>query len=277
MMEIFIQKIMENNLYQFEGDLYLQEDGGPIGLLITGTLARLVMLWWDERFLKKLCSLKIIPELYFRYVDDEGIAVEPIEKGTVYKDGELKKEEVQEEGEEQMDENDDEMEIRTAKVFRQISDDIEPMIQFEEDVVQNHESRKIPVLDLACWVDEEAVIHHIHYRKPMASQQVVANSSAIPGRAKRNILEEEAMRRLRNFSVKEAWRKKAAEMEVFNVDMEVGGYPEGFRASVIQRAIERYDVEKANHEKWMTTDREDGRPIFRSAEERRRKKRKVVR
>ena len=35
-MEVAVETIMENHLYQFDGRVYRQKDGGPIGLEITG-------------------------------------------------------------------------------------------------------------------------------------------------------------------------------------------------------------------------------------------------
>jgi hypothetical protein len=268
MMEIFVEKIMQNHYYQFEGQLYHQVNGGPIGLLVTGTLARLVMLWWDLKFLQKLETLKISPELYFRYVDDEGLAVEPIEKGTKYEEGRLTKaDDEQINSSNNKDEESEEQ--RTARIYREIADSIEDMIKFEEDITTNHVNKKIPVLDLQCWVDNEGQIRHSHYKKPMASTEVVANKSAIANKMKRTILEEEALRRLRNFGIDEPWADKAAEIEVFNVDMEEGGYPTGYRATIITRAVMRYENEVKNHKEWEDTEGNEGKVLFRTGEERR--------
>ena len=56
-MEIAVDTIMSNHLYQFDGKVYMQNDGGPIGLEMTGVLARLVMLWWDREYLGRLKNL----------------------------------------------------------------------------------------------------------------------------------------------------------------------------------------------------------------------------
>ena len=53
-MEIAVITIMDHHLYQFDGKVFRQKEGGPIGLEITGVLARLVMLWWDTEYLKIL-------------------------------------------------------------------------------------------------------------------------------------------------------------------------------------------------------------------------------
>ena len=54
-----------------------------VGLLeITGILARLVMLWWDGKFLDRLKQYGISLELYFRYVDDGNMAAWALPPGT---------------------------------------------------------------------------------------------------------------------------------------------------------------------------------------------------
>ena len=42
--------MMSNHIYQFDGKVYRQLGGGPIGLELTGVIADLVMNWFDERF-----------------------------------------------------------------------------------------------------------------------------------------------------------------------------------------------------------------------------------
>ena len=76
MMVIMTRLILENHIYQFKGKLYLQTSGGgPIGLKLTGVLARIVMHFFDQKYLATLKVLKIIPILYKRYVDDLNMAL----------------------------------------------------------------------------------------------------------------------------------------------------------------------------------------------------------
>ena len=52
MMVIMTRLILENHIYQFKGKLYLQTSGGgPIGLKLTGVLARIVMHFFDQKYL----------------------------------------------------------------------------------------------------------------------------------------------------------------------------------------------------------------------------------
>ena len=63
-----VETIMGNHLYRFDGKVYRQVEGGPIGLELTGVVADLVMLWCDNKFLKKEESAGLDVLLYKRYV-----------------------------------------------------------------------------------------------------------------------------------------------------------------------------------------------------------------
>ena len=43
--EIGIKMVMRNHLYKFNGEVFIQGEGGPIGLELTGAIARVFMLW----------------------------------------------------------------------------------------------------------------------------------------------------------------------------------------------------------------------------------------
>ena len=65
-----VEFIMGHHVYVVNDQLYIQTDGGPIGLRITGALARLVMSFFDKMFLTKMKKLNMCPYMYSRYVDD---------------------------------------------------------------------------------------------------------------------------------------------------------------------------------------------------------------
>ena len=68
--EILINISMSTHVYSFGGKLYLQLDGGPIGLRITATLAALIMKLWDQAWLQLMRNQKVKILGYYRYVDD---------------------------------------------------------------------------------------------------------------------------------------------------------------------------------------------------------------
>ena len=53
-LSLVVKEVMENHLYQFNGTVYKQKDGGAIGLRLTGIVARLVMDRWADRTIKLL-------------------------------------------------------------------------------------------------------------------------------------------------------------------------------------------------------------------------------
>ena len=84
MMEIMVKNIMKNHCYQFDGKLYQQQAGAPIGLKLSGILARLVMLKFDKLYIEKLRNLKIDIVLYQRYIDDLNMALSCLAPGMRY-------------------------------------------------------------------------------------------------------------------------------------------------------------------------------------------------
>ena len=75
---------MENHFYRIDTHIRRQREGGAIGSDATGECARLYMLSWDRKFLKRLKDLGIRTELYCRYVDDILCGLEGINPGWMY-------------------------------------------------------------------------------------------------------------------------------------------------------------------------------------------------
>ena len=152
--EIAIHTILSNHMYQMDGKAYKQESGGPIGLEITGVLARIVMLWWYKEFMKKMKVLKLDLWMYKRYVDDGNLGVEVPEPGTRFVRGRLS---ILPEALEE-----DELiaaDIRTAKLVKSVANSITPMIEMEEECPSYHPTGKMPTLDLAVWIENGHIIH----------------------------------------------------------------------------------------------------------------------
>ena len=49
-LENIIVLSIENHIYQFDNKIRLQSDGGITGQSLTGLLADVYMIWWDEKF-----------------------------------------------------------------------------------------------------------------------------------------------------------------------------------------------------------------------------------
>ena len=62
--------VMTNHVYAVGDEFFLQQQGGPIGLELTGVLARVFMMSWDKKYLKAVTDNGLLMIMYARYVDD---------------------------------------------------------------------------------------------------------------------------------------------------------------------------------------------------------------
>ena len=76
--KIALEILLHKHCYRFNGDIKMQEKGGPIGLDITGVVAKIFMCWWDEKLLEGIKKAKLNVALYKRYVDDINACVEVV-------------------------------------------------------------------------------------------------------------------------------------------------------------------------------------------------------
>ena len=205
-----------NKVHVTKGKVFKQQKGGPIGLEITGILARLVMLWWDREFLEKAKKLDIQIMMYLRNVDDGNIATEATEPETRFINDKVSilPEAVMEDQNIPADE-------RTASFIKSLSNSIAPMIVMTEEYPSNHPSGRMPILDLEVWIEKQK-INHVFYKKPMNAR------SAFSSAKNRSILVEEGLRRLRNCLPELEWDSKAFFLNKFVSDLNYSGHTESF-------------------------------------------------
>ena len=209
--------VMTNHIYQFDGHFYLQQKGAPIGLQISVMIAKIIMMIWDREMIKKMVSENLRAELHLRYVDDVNLILRIAKNYLADLPGPLDK--------------------KVATKVCTIADSIIPgMLQFEADFPSNHRDGKLPILDLACWVKDEKVITTF-YKKEVSSSNVVTPNSGFTPKVIRNIITQEAVRRLINCSPELDWEEKVKHLTRFNLDLMRGGHREGFRRSITESAI----------------------------------------
>ena len=171
-------------------------------------MARVVMIWWDKRFLSLAIRNNIILYLYLRYIDDQNMALKPLAPGTrwtvgPWADGLGGKMLVVEDCVE-----DDKLlpaDMRTMGEIRKMSNSICDMIQLEEDYASKHENKQLAILDLNVEVklvmDNQVTrpkLYYSYYRKSMANWQLMHADSAMPASVKRTALTQYGLRILRN-------------------------------------------------------------------------------
>ena len=263
LMEKAVLTSMKNHVYRFDGKVYKQEDGGPIGDELAQAVARMVMLWWDRQFIGLCDRLKIDMLMYMRYVDDTNKVIVPPPVGTRFVQGKL--EIVPEKIEEDRDRDRDKV---TGELMRDIANSISPMLQFEEDTGSNHTDGCLPILDLKVWkeVKEDTItIKHSFYKKPMASKFTIRAGTAYPISQIRSIMIEEVLRRLRNCSPESSWEEKGEHLTVFASELKNSGHSEHFRSIIFKRALNVYKKELDMHNSGK-------KDIYRSRSERNKEK-----
>ena len=208
---------LKNHIYTFDNKLYLQSEGGAIGVGIAGDVAVLFMCWWDNELLERLNRRGRSTHLYARYVDDINIAVDqtPYEES----DGE------------------------TMKHIQEIANDIHPSISVTIDFPSNNTNKRIPVLDLEMWIEdtrEKRIIMHTHYMKSISSKHVVNKESALPPRTKTNILTADLVRIMRNISPDCERVERTKHIQQFLNRMQFSGYNERDRVTIYRKACAKF-------------------------------------
>ena len=170
-----VKQVMTGHVYQTGDDFHIQSEGGPIGLELTGAVHRPFMRRWDNLYLKKINEAGMKLLVYKRYVDDSDQVV----KG---REGQTK----------------DEM----YSELLEIANSIEEEIEMEIDTCEKHEDRKLPILDMKCWIQDNGDLVYKHYEKEVSSKLLISARSAHSNGSKRSVHVSELVRRLSNTSVK---------------------------------------------------------------------------
>ena len=79
-----MKSVFTSHVYRYKGKYYLQGDRGPIGHLITCTVARLVMIWFNQKFLALIAALGLTMYMYLRYIDDINAILKKVKKNTYF-------------------------------------------------------------------------------------------------------------------------------------------------------------------------------------------------
>ena len=276
LLEVLIKKVMGNHAYSFNGINKLQLEGGPIGLKLSGAIAKIVMLSWSRRFmattsaaLSSFTNFDLYLLLF--YVDDTMAATEELEPGCRYVKEERRVKVVEEEIEADRQVAGD---LRTAKVLADIANDIFYYIQFTVDCPSANVSGWMPLLATEVRVAADNTIDYRFYEKPISSKYVMMRNSAMSAKVKMNTLTQEVIRRLRNTRVTLPWNEFQAKiLTEFSKKMARSGYPEGYRAEVIKSGV-------LGFERQVEASRSGVKPLFRPREwqqDERRKKKMVKR
>ena len=143
---------------------YLQTGGGSIGLELTGAVSRPFMARWDRIYLQKVKKAGMKMEMYERYVDDSNQLSETAPPNTVYnvltgklaKDDNLNLNETPEE--------------RTVRVLLSIANSVQNGIIMDADYPGKNDDRKLPILDMKVWLNDDKLAVYQHYERNSVKQ-----------------------------------------------------------------------------------------------------------
>ena len=148
--------------------------------------------------------------------------------------------------------------------LQEIANAIHPSIRVTIDYPSNNPDNRLPVLDIAQWIDEVDVdgksqkkILHTHYMKDMSNRLVIRKDSALSIRSKINILVADLVRVMRNVSTYCPREERDKHVQYYIWRMQYSGYTKDERLQVYKRAKGRYLKMLQEHQDSKT-------PLYRS-------------
>ena len=268
-LEEAVKVAMRNHVYTFNGEVRRQSEGCAIGNKLTGAMAKVYMSRWTRQL---RCNLAQATEdiddfeLYVLkyYVDDNNLVMEAIPPGYSLIEGRLRLMEDRVENDRAIPADE-----RTAKVVKQLANDICRFIQMEVDYPSRHQSGWMPILDFQVQIAEDKSVDFKFYQKPMAPPTTILNRSAMPARVKWNNNVQQEIRRLRNTRPRLHAETRDQLMEEWAEVVMVSGYTKNHRKEAIQCAVVGY-------ERMVERDAKGQTPLYRprlwNKEEKRKKK-----
>ena len=259
-LETAVLSVMKGHMYEFAGEVRKQLNGGPIGLRISGSLARLVMNHWTKNvrsIINNACNeIPIMAGVGLHcikvYVDDTNIVCDVLPSGIKFcpTDKKLVFDPHIVEQEDRIP-----MDLRTAKIFQDVGNSILQYIDLTVDAPSNYNDGWMPLLDLKVKIKNKEILY-CHYRKPMCNSRLILARSALPTKTKMTTAVCEGLRILHNTSSSLGWDFAASELSDLALRLKQSGYSERFRGEVIRSAI-------IGHERKVERESIGGRPVHR--------------
>ena len=183
------------HFYRFDGVVYQQRGGGPIGLRGTCGIARLMMQLFDGKWESVLLKAGINILLNCRYMDDGRTFLQPIKPGWRWDGGKLQyckrweREDYTKSPEE-----------RTKNVLLRQLNEIESYLKFTGEMPGDFRGGWLPTLDTSLKVTKNNKVTFKFYEKPEGSKRTVQKSTALEENSKMQIIANDLVRRFVNTS-----------------------------------------------------------------------------
>ena len=201
--EVALKIIFKNFSYKFAGKFYHQQDGGPIGVRLTGALAQLVMEDWGSQFRKILEEAGLTVHLLSGYVDDGRIVSTTLKLGMQFQGNKFQYSEETKQLDIDMRNKGESHNQRMARVLQPAMNSVNPDLVFTTESQEDFKNERLPTLDFEMWLTDDEEIKHSYYQKPMKNPLVLMERSGMAYSQKMQILSNELNRRLSNILVGE--------------------------------------------------------------------------
>ena len=154
MIQIAVVTMMNTHLYEFNGKIFLQQAGGPIGLRGTCAVARVVMNHWDTLWIGLLKAEKMTHEEADRYMDDLRVFMLALKMGWRWRENgfyfckEWEKEDL---------ESGKSTTLRKAENMILAMNSLLKFLKFTMEIAEQFEDGKLPTLDTKIWMENMRV------------------------------------------------------------------------------------------------------------------------
>ena len=235
--EVGVRTVFKTHLYQFGGHTYHQQAGGPIGLRVTGAVARIVMGEWDAKLVKTLADSGMTYEEAARYVDDVRMVLRAVKLGWRW-DGKrmiYKEEWKNEEHDQGLTKT-----RKTAMVLETMMNSILSGMTFTVETHEDFDDQKLPTLDTKLWM-EGGKIKYEYFEKSMNNKLVIHQKSAMSENGKIASLSMEVIRRLKNTSIELSQDRIDGIIDDFTVKLVGSGYGMQQAYSIINAGLKGFE------------------------------------
>ena len=177
--------------------LYIQQEGGPIGLRSTCAVARVVMNEWDSRWLTNMEMNNIKVRKGQRYMDDLRVYLYGIKHGWRWHEGDICWREEWEQEDRISGKSDLE---RTCDILKESMNKVFSFLNFNIESALDFDDKRLPTLDFKIWVTTENQIMYTFFEKPTSSNQMLHRNTALLENQKVSNMTSEVIRRMMHVS-----------------------------------------------------------------------------
>ena len=255
--EVGVRVLWENFCYSWNKEIYLQKSGGPIGARVTMAASRLVMFQWGREYTMILVRSNLDLRLFGIYVDDVRQGTGLIPRGYRFVSEEKRFVYMVEWKEE--DDIEDLSDLkRVGKVCQDAMNSINPDLQFTVESEEDFENGRIQTLDFEIKAAEDGMIEHSFFEKPMQTQLVTMERSAMGAQQKHAILSNDLVRRLSMVSPSISMEERLEVIDHYTKKLKTSGYNQNQCQELVRSGVVGYKNKIKNRKK-------NNQPFYRSA------------